>query len=104
MASGGHNETSILGTITAGANALTWTPPAAQALQSQMMDDYRNGRSAHHGSAGSAPSNTTGATNPTDAAASGSAAASPAPNRMKPARRPHFSVDPNDEAGGISIW
>ncbi|MCI1902006.1 MAG: dioxygenase [Bifidobacteriaceae bacterium] len=50
LASGGHGEESILSTITAGANALTWTPPAAQALQSQMMDDYRHGRSNHHAS------------------------------------------------------
>lgn len=41
LASGGGREDSILATIEAGADAITWTPPSAQQLQSQMMAKYR---------------------------------------------------------------
>jgi len=34
-------EDRILATIDAGADAITWTPPSAQQLQSQMMAKYR---------------------------------------------------------------
>lgn len=48
LASGGRDETSMLETIHSGANALTWTPPSAQDLQHQMMENYRAGKPAHH--------------------------------------------------------
>ena len=41
LASGGGREDHILATIDAGADAITWTPPSAQQLQSQMMAKYR---------------------------------------------------------------
>ena len=41
LASGGGREDRILATIDAGADAITWTPPSAQQLQSQMMAKYR---------------------------------------------------------------
>ena len=41
LASGGAKESSIAATIAAGADAVTWTPPSAQQIQSQMMDRYR---------------------------------------------------------------
>lgn len=41
LASGGGREDRILATIEAGADAITWTPPSAQQLQSQMMAKYR---------------------------------------------------------------
>ena len=41
LASGGGSEERILATIEAGADAITWTPPSAQQLQSQMMAKYR---------------------------------------------------------------
>ncbi|KRM21158.1 hypothetical protein [Latilactobacillus graminis] len=41
MATGGKNETSILATIEAGANALTYTPPTNGELFAQKMADYR---------------------------------------------------------------
>ena len=41
LASGGGSEDRILATIEAGADAITWTPPSAQQLQSQMMAKYR---------------------------------------------------------------
>ena len=41
LASGGGREDSIIATIEAGADAITWTPPSAQQLQSQMMAKYR---------------------------------------------------------------
>ena len=41
LASGGGSEERILATIKAGADAITWTPPSAQQLQSQMMAKYR---------------------------------------------------------------
>lgn len=47
VASSGGSRESIIETIAAGANALTWTPPSAQDLQKRMMDNYRNGRPAH---------------------------------------------------------
>lgn len=50
LASCGGDEQSILDTLSAGANALSWTPPSAQAMQSSMMERYRStpaNRSAH---------------------------------------------------------
>ncbi|QOL33190.1 dioxygenase [Bifidobacterium eulemuris] len=41
LASGGASDESIIATIEAGADAVTWTPPSAQQLQSQMMARYR---------------------------------------------------------------
>lgn len=41
LASGGGSEERILATIDAGADAITWTPPSAQQMQSQMMAKYR---------------------------------------------------------------
>lgn len=41
VATGGRNPASILATIEAGANAVSWTPPSAQELQGAMMDRYR---------------------------------------------------------------
>lgn len=43
MASGGRTDESILATIAAGADAVTWTPPSAQELQWSMMARYREG-------------------------------------------------------------
>ncbi|MFT8650599.1 MAG: dioxygenase, partial [Bifidobacterium psychraerophilum] len=41
LASGGATDESIAATIQAGADALSWTPPSAQQLQSVMMAQYR---------------------------------------------------------------
>ena len=41
IASGGKTGESILATIAAGADAVTWTPPSAQDLQHAMMQRYR---------------------------------------------------------------
>lgn len=42
IASGGNTGDSILKTIEAGANAITYTPPSCAALFSQMMEKYRS--------------------------------------------------------------
>lgn len=42
VATGGTTGASILATIEAGANAVSWTPPSAQELQGAMMDRYRD--------------------------------------------------------------
>ena len=42
MATGGKNEASILATIEAGANALTYTPPTNGELFAKKMADYRS--------------------------------------------------------------
>jgi len=44
IASGGKTEESILKTITAGANAISWTPPSNKEIFGSVMDDYRQGR------------------------------------------------------------
>lgn len=41
IASGGKTNESIMKTIDAGANAITYTPPSAQELFSELMDTYR---------------------------------------------------------------
>lgn len=41
MASGGSKEESILATIEAGANAISWTPPSLQELERKIMDRHR---------------------------------------------------------------
>ncbi len=41
MASGGRTGDSILSTIAAGADAITWTPPSIAELEHQLMDDLR---------------------------------------------------------------
>ena len=41
IASGGKTEESILETIDAGANAITYTPPSTQELFKEMMSKYR---------------------------------------------------------------
>ena len=41
LASGGRSLEGIRATIAAGADAITWTPPSAQQLQSEMMARYR---------------------------------------------------------------
>lgn len=43
IATGGSTNESILETIEAGANAITYTPPASSKLFSQIMTDYREG-------------------------------------------------------------
>ncbi len=43
MASGGPTEESILATIEAGANAITWTPPSNKEVFSEIMASYREG-------------------------------------------------------------
>ncbi len=43
MASGGPTEESILATIEAGANAITWTPPSNKEVFSEIMANYREG-------------------------------------------------------------
>ncbi len=54
IATGGRSGESILETIEAGANAISWTPPSVQDLQGSMMDAYRAGELApgHGGDAG----------------------------------------------------
>lgn len=42
IASGGKSNESILTTISAGANAITYTPPSTQELFSQLMEEYRD--------------------------------------------------------------
>jgi CheY-like chemotaxis protein len=46
VATGGTKPESILRTIEAGANAISWTPPSAPELQGMMMDQYREGYAA----------------------------------------------------------
>lgn len=41
IATGGPNEASIMATIEAGANAITWTPPTSGEIFSQLMAHYR---------------------------------------------------------------
>ncbi len=41
MASGGTTDESILATIDAGANAISWTPPTLQELERKIMDRHR---------------------------------------------------------------
>lgn len=43
VASGGKTGESILATVAAGADAVSWTPPSAQDLQHAMMNRYREG-------------------------------------------------------------
>ena len=54
IATGGRKPESILATIEAGANAVSWTPPDAQELQGSMMDAYRAGETGHAGEAAQA--------------------------------------------------
>lgn len=113
LASGGRNEQSMLNTILAGANALTWTPPSAQDLQHQMMENYRNGKMGHGHGAGTGTSTAPGAS-PVSASTDGDATtgASRHASRVSHStqrhtigrRRARFSLDPGDEAGGISMW
>lgn len=42
IASGGKTEESVLATIEAGANAITYTPPSTMELFKNMMESYRN--------------------------------------------------------------
>ena len=48
IASGGNSDETILKTIEAGANAISWTPPATKELFSEVMRDYRAGKE-HYG-------------------------------------------------------
>ena len=41
IATGGPTEESILETIEAGANAITWTPPSNTEIMKALMDKYR---------------------------------------------------------------
>lgn len=41
IATGGPDDESIFATIAAGANAITWTPPAMSEILSKVMDKYR---------------------------------------------------------------
>ena len=43
IATGGPTPESILETINAGANAITYTPPSSGELFSQIMENYRGG-------------------------------------------------------------
>lgn len=43
MATGGPTDESILETIAAGANAITWTPPSNAGIFKDIMDNYRKG-------------------------------------------------------------
>lgn len=43
IATGGPNDESIIQTIKAGANAITWTPPSNGEVFRDVMDAYRNG-------------------------------------------------------------
>jgi len=43
IATGGPTDETILETINAGANAITWTPPSCAQLFSEVMDAYRKG-------------------------------------------------------------
>lgn len=45
IATGGSTDTSILETIEAGANAITWTPPSNGEIFKSVMKAYRNGES-----------------------------------------------------------
>lgn len=42
IATGGPNESTILKTVEAGANAITWTPPTTTEIFSKIMDNYRD--------------------------------------------------------------
>lgn len=44
IATGGPTEQSIRETITAGANAITWTPPSSAELFADVMKNYRDGK------------------------------------------------------------
>ena len=41
IATGGPNDDTILATIEAGANAITWTPPSNGEVFKDIMDAYR---------------------------------------------------------------
>lgn len=41
IATGGPNDESILNTISAGANAITWTPPTSSEILARIMTEYR---------------------------------------------------------------
>lgn len=43
IATGGPTEESILATVEAGANAITWTPPSNGDVFKDIMDKYRHG-------------------------------------------------------------
>lgn len=44
IASGGKTDESILSTIQASANAISWTPPSSKEICGSIMDDYRRGK------------------------------------------------------------
>ena len=44
IASGGKTDESILSTIQASANAISWTPPSSKEICGNIMDDYRRGK------------------------------------------------------------
>ena len=44
IASGGKTDESILRTIRASANAISWTPPSSKEICGNIMDDYRHGK------------------------------------------------------------
>ena len=44
MASGGPTDESVLATIAAGANAITWTPPSNKEVFSDVIANYRDGK------------------------------------------------------------
>ena len=48
IATGGPTDESILETVEAGANAITWTPPSNAQLFRKMMEDYRAHQPHHH--------------------------------------------------------
>lgn len=48
IATGGHTDETILKTIKAGANAITWTPPTVPELFKGVMNSYRSNLDYHH--------------------------------------------------------
>jgi len=48
IATGGPTDQTIMETIEAGANAITWTPPSNGQLFRKMMEDYRAHQPHHH--------------------------------------------------------
>lgn len=47
IATGGPTPESVARTVEAGANAITWTPPSSRDIFTDIMDEYRHGRSRY---------------------------------------------------------
>ena len=48
IATGGPTDETILKTIEAGANAITWSPPTVQTLFKKIMNNYRHNSDSSH--------------------------------------------------------